>query len=240
MDIKILDTVGSIVTQNIGAAKILDRYGIDFCCGGSKTLVDACQEKNIRIDDLLEELTSMKQNNNELSPNFDAMKLDDLTHYIENFHHKYTSESILFINAHMNKLILAHGINHPDLEHIKMIFDDISDHLTIHMKREELMLFPYIQKIVRVGKDAVGRSVFGEVEKPISGLMDDHEVEGERFRRLQNLTNYYTVPPDGCNTFKATYAAMKELETDLHIHIHLENNILFPKALALEKEYKSN
>ena len=168
------------------------------------------------------------------------MRLDDLTHYIENFHHKYTSESILFIKTHITKLILVHGNNYPDLEHIKMLFEDISDHLTIHMKREELMLFPYIQKIVRVGKDAVGRAVFGAVEKPISALMDDHEMEGERFRRLQNLTNHYTVPPDACNTFKATYAAMKELETDLHIHIHLENNILFPKAVALENEFRSN
>ena len=240
MDIKISDSVGRIVTQNIGAAKILDRYGIDFCCRGSKSLVEACQEKNIKVDDLLAELTSIKQNDKEPSPDFDAMRLDDLTHYIKNFHHKYTSESILFIKTHMSKLILVHGNNHPDLDLIKMLIDDISDHLTVHMMREELMLFPYIQKIVRVGKDAAGRAVFGPVEKPISALMDDHEVEGERFRRLQDLTNHYTAPPDACNTFKATYAAMKELETDLHIHIHLENNILFPKALALEKEYNSN
>ena len=240
MDIKTSDSVGSIVTQNINTAKVLDRYGIDFCCRGSKTLAEACQEKNIRIDNLLEELTSIRRNENEPSPDFDAMRLDDLTHYIENFHHKYTSESILSIKTQLNKLILVHGTNHPDLELIKVLFDDISDHLTIHMKREELMLFPYIQKIVRVGKDAVGRAVFGTVEKPISALMDDHEVEGERFRRLQDLTQGYTVPPDGCNTFKATYVAMKELETDLHIHIHLENNILFPKALALENDYRSN
>ena len=240
MDIKIFDTVGSVVALNINAAKILDRYGIDFCCRGNKTLAEACQEKNIRIDDLVEELTNLKRNDNEPSPDFNAMRLDYLSHYIKNFHHKYTSESILFIKTQISKLILVHGKTHPDLELIKMLFDDISDHLTVHMKREELMLFPYIQKIVRVGKDAVGRAVFGAVEKPISALMDDHEVEGERFRRLQNLTSHYTAPPDACNTFKATYAAMKELETDLHIHIHLENNILFPKALALENEYRSN
>ena len=140
----------------------------------------------------------------------------------------------------MNKLLLVHGNNHSNLEQIKMLFDDISEHLTIHMKKEELMVFPYIKKLLRVGKDAAGRAVFGSSEKPIAALIDDHEVEGERFRRLQNLTNQYTVPEDACNTFKATYAAMKELETDLHIHIHLENNILFPKALALENEYRSN
>lgn len=240
MDIKTSDSVGSIVTRDINRAKILDRYGIDFCCSGGKTLAEACQEHNLRIDDLVKELTSIKQNENELSPDFDAMRLDDLTHYIETFHHKYTSESILFIKTHMNKLLLVHGNNHSNLEQIKMLFDDISDHLTIHMKKEELMVFPYIKKLLRVGKDAAGRAVFGSAEKPIAALIDDHEVEGERFRRLQNLTNQYTVPEDACNTFKATYAAMKELETDLHIHIHLENNILFPKALALETEYKSN
>src|SRR5688500_15765552 len=164
MDIKIMETVGSIVTQNIATAKIFDRYGIDFCCGGSKTLIEACGEKNIVIDDLIKELASMTQNVNEQSQDFTAMRLDDLTHYIEDFHHKYTSESISFVKTNINKLILVHGINHPELNLIKRIFEDMSGHLTIHMKREELMLFPYIRKMVRVGKDGVGSTVFVAVE----------------------------------------------------------------------------
>ena len=240
MNIQTSDTVGSIVTRNLHAAQILSDHGLDFCCGGQKSLQQACDDKHIAIDTLLKQLATLSDAKNEETPDFVDMNLIPLTKYIEKKHHKFTSDQILFIKSNLPKLILAHGNSHPELTKIKNTFDALSDHLTVHMKREELMIFPYIRNMTRFGKAAIGRAVFGYVENPITALIGDHESESEKLKDLVDLTNNYEVPADGCNTYKATYEAMKDLEADLYIHMHLENNILFPKAIAVEKAYRQN
>ena len=174
------------------------------------------------------------------TPDFVDMNLIPLTKYIEKTHHTFTAEKISYIRSNLIKLIDAHGLPHPELREIKQIFDALSDHLTVHMKREELMVFPYIRNMTRFGKTAIGRAVFGYIENPIMDLINDHETESEKLKNLDDLTNHYTVPADGCNTYTTTYEAMKELEADLYIHMHLENNILFPKAVAVEKGFRQN
>lgn len=240
MNIQTSDTVGSIVTRNLHAAKILSDHGLDFCCGGQKSLQQACVDKNVAIDSLLKQLTSLSDAKTDETPDFADMNLIPLTKYIEKTHHKFTSDKIMFVKSNLPKLILAHGTSHPELTAIKQVFDSLSDHLTVHMKREELMVFPYIRNMTRFGKTAIGRAVFGHIENPIMDLISDHESESEKLKNLDNLTNHYEVPADACNTFMTTYQAMKELEADLYIHMHLENNILFPKAVAVEKAYRQN
>jgi regulator of cell morphogenesis and NO signaling len=240
MNIQTSDTVGSIVTRNLHAAQILTDHGLDFCCGGQKSLQEACEDKHIAIDSLMKQLGSLADARESQTPDFVDMNLIPLTKYIEKIHHKFTMEKILFIKSNLSKLINAHSHTHPELTEIKQTFDALSDHLTVHMKREELMVFPYIRNMTRFGKTAIGRAVFGYIENPILDLVNDHQSESKKLKYLDNLTNHYAVPSDGCNTYTTTYQAMKELETDLYIHMHLENNILFPKAVAVEKVFRQN
>lgn len=232
------DTMGAIVAENARAALVLDRHGLDFCCGGGKTLGEACRDTGISATEVISEIKALEQNTGDDALDAAGMKLDDLTRHIEKVHHRYTEESALLIRKNLERLEVVHGARHPELTAIKTLFAEMAGHMAVHMKKEELMLFPYIRKLVNKGKDAAGKSVFGSVASPVAAMMDDHENEGERLKALAKLTDNYNVPSDGCNTYKATYAAMRELETDLHMHIHLENNVLFPRAVELENSYK--
>lgn len=240
MTIQTSDTVGSIVTRNPHAAQILTDHGLDFCCGGQKSLQQACADKDIAIDGLIKQLASLADAKKKETPDFVDMNLIPLTKYIEKKHHKFTAEKILYIRSNLSKLIDAHGTSHPELREVKQIFDALSDHLTVHMKKEELMIFPYIRNMTRFGKSAIGWAVFGYLDNLIMDIINDHKSESEKLKNLEALTNHYTVPSDACNTYTTTYQAMKELESDLYIHMHLENNILFPKAVAIEKGFRQN
>lgn len=166
------------------------------------------------------------------------MKPDELTRYIERVHHRYTEDAIEWIGANLVRLVTVHGNQHPELLQVQSVFGEMRGSLAVHMKKEEFMLFPYIRKMVVAGRQA-GAPVFGTVASPIAVMMHEHDDDGERLRQLSALTNHYTPPDDACNTFRATYGAIKELDEDLRVHIHLENNILFPAALELEKENQS-
>lgn len=232
------DTLGFIVAENALAARVLQRYGMDFCCGGGKTLEEACREKGVSAAEVIREIQASKRTAANDGTDAARMKLDDLTRYIEKVHHRYTEDSTQLISRNLERLETVHGERHPELNEIKTIFAEMTGHLAVHMKKEELMLFPYIRKLVNMGKDALGKSVFGSVASPVAAMMNDHDHEGERLQALARLTDNYRVPADGCNTYKATYAAMQELEADLHMHIHLENNVLFPGAVEMENGYK--
>lgn len=240
MTIQTSDTMGSIVTRNLNAAQILTDNGLDFCCGGQKSLQQACEDKNIAIDGLMKQLTLLTDAKKKETPDFVDMNLISLTKYIEKKHHKFTAEKILYIKSNLSKLMDEQGTSHPELKEVKKLFDSFSDHLTNHMKREELMIFPYIRNMTRFGKSAIAWTVFGYLDNLIMDLTNDHKSESEKLKHLDDLTNHYAVPSDGCSTYTTTYQAMKELEADLYIHMHLENNILFPKAVAAEKDFRQN
>ena len=137
----------------------------------------------------------------------------------------------------LKKIALAHGSNHPELYSIHELFNQASDDLAIHMKKEELMLFPFIRKMVQAQQAGTqpAAAPFGAIQNPIRMMMHEHDSEGERFRKIRELSNVYTAPADGCNTYRAAFANLREFEDDLHLHIHLENNILFPKSIELEQ-----
>lgn len=232
------DTMGAIVAQNVRAALVLDRYGLDFCCGGGKTLEEACRGTGISATQVIDEIRAQESGNATNTTNAAELKLDELTRYIEKVHHRYTEDTTTLVRKNLERLETVHGERHPELSEIKKIFTEMSGHMAVHMKKEELMLFPYIRKLVNAGKDAVGKGVFGSVTSPVAAMMNDHADEGERLKELARLTDHYTVPSDGCETYKATYSAMRDFEADMHIHIHLENNVLFPGAIELENSYK--
>lgn len=237
MEISRKSKVGEIVKENYKTAQIFDRNNIDFCCGGGISLEKACEEINVDIELLLQELETTVQASDPDSKYIDSMELNELCDYIEKRHHSYVNTNIPFLSEKLNKLCSVHGENHQELFKVRELFETAAGNLTAHMKKEELVLFPYIRRLVKAkNKEASGPAEFGGIDAPIQAMLDEHQAEGERFFEIAALTSNYSCPPDGCNTYSITFQTLKDFEQDLHRHIHLENNILFLKALALEKE----
>jgi len=148
-------------------------------------------------------------------------------------------DKIPVLKQYLNKLCQVHGGHHPELFEITDHFNQSAGELVKHMKKEELILFPFVRKMVKEqsGEKKIKQPFFETVKNPVKEMMNEHENEGDRFRLIAELSNNYTAPEDGCSTYRVTYAMLQEFEQDLHVHIHLENNILFPKAIELENTF---
>jgi regulator of cell morphogenesis and NO signaling len=231
------DTVASIVTRNLQSAAVFNSYEIDFCCRGGRTLEDACIEGNVSLGEILDVLWGLDTKNNPV-PDFGIMRIDMLAEYIKRIHHSYTERKLIFIKNNLDRLVRDHQSSNPELPQIQKVFEDLSMDLRIHMKQEEFMIFPYIKTMIK--KRSIRSKLFKTIQDPIIAMKDDHDNEEKGFDVLSDLTHNYSIPNRGYYAFKATYAAMKDLEEDLKIHMHLENNILFPKAINLEVELKHN
>lgn len=230
-------TVADLVTENIQTAHIFKKYGIDFCCGGGINVKLAAEKAKIRYIDLEKELLDV-ENSTGRTNNYNSWKLDFLTDHIINFHHAYVQENIPLIYQYALRVVRVHGSNYPVLLQVQRLFSEISGELRAHLKKEEENLFPFIKNMVKAQEEGNDFSPpdFGTVDNPIKMMETEHEEAGGILRQISALTNHYTPPQGACNTFRAFYAKLEEFEQDLHQHVHLENNILFPKALKLEKQ----
>jgi len=230
--------VGELVAQDYRMAQIFKDHKIDFCCNGGRSLSDVCEKKNISLDQLVEKLKKVSSQKEAENINFGVWPLDLLADYIQKTHHRYVEKQSLVLKTYLDKLCKVHGTQHPELYEIKTLFKDSVEELATHMKKEELILFPFIKKInaAKNAQQTMPKASFNTVENPIKMMMHDHDTEGERFRKIAELSDDYTPPKDACQTYRVTFNLLKEFENDLHKHIHLENNVLFPKAIALEKE----
>jgi len=239
MNITKAKTVADIVTKNIKTAHVFKKYGIDFCCGGGITIEKACAKKGLDFSVLKEELLAVDTvTSNEY--NFDKMDLSFLIDHIVNVHHTYVEENIPLLIQYANKVAKVHGHHYTEVVEINNLFTEVANELSTHMRKEELILFPYIKQMVEAEKDEgyLAPPPFGTVNNPIQMMEYEHENAGNVFKEIAKLTNNYTAPEDACNTFKALYSKLEEFEQDLHLHIHLENNILHPKAIQLETKQK--
>lgn len=241
MNLQEITTIGDFVAQDYRTAAIFTKYGIDFCCKGQRTIDEVCTKKNINEANLLNELNAVLATKNDSGIDFNSWPLDLLIDYIEKTHHRFVEEKTPVILQFLDKLCSVHGSNHPELFEINKLFKGSAGELAPHMKKEELVLFPFVKKMINATKThgAIGKPHFGTVKNPIAAMINEHDNEGERFRTIALLTNNYTPPEDACNTYKVTYSMLEEFEQDLHKHIHLESNILFPKAKALEKFFSN-
>lgn len=232
-------TIGEFVAQDFRTAAIFSKYGIDFCCKGNRTIDEVCEKKEIGSDELLDQLNTVLATKGDSGIDFKSWPLDLLADYIEKTHHRYVEEKTPVLLQFLNKLEKVHGANHPELLEINALFKGCAGELAQHMKKEELILFPFIKKMVKatINHEAIQEPGFGTIKNPIAMMMQEHENEGDRFVKIVSLTNNYTPPADACNTYRVTFAMLEEFEQDLHKHIHLENNILFPKAIVLEKTF---
>ncbi|WP_417199468.1 iron-sulfur cluster repair di-iron protein [Bizionia sp.] len=231
--------IGEFVADDFRTAAVFSNYGIDFCCKGHRTVEEVCNKNGVNPDELLSKLDAILESKGNNAIDYKSWPLDLLADYIEKTHHRYVEEKIPVLRQFLDKLCKVHGGNHPELFKINELFTGCAGELAAHMKKEELILFPFIKKMMKATLDgqAIEAPHFGTVENPIAMMMEEHENEGERFRKIALITNNYTPPADACNTYKVTYAMLDEFEKDLHLHIHLENNILFPEAAKLEQRF---
>ncbi len=237
MNVQENQIIGELVAQDYRTASVFKKYGIDFCCQGNRTIVDACEKKNIDGKSVVTELNALMQAKQDSTTDYQSWPLDLLTDYIEKKHHRYVEEKTQEIKPYLDKVCRVHGDRHPELFEINELFNAAAGELAMHMKKEELILFPFIRKMVKAKQENTKVEVphFETVQNPVQMMMNEHTTEGDRFRKIEELSGHYTPPQDACNTYRVTFALLKEFEEDLHLHIHLENNILFPKAIELEK-----
>jgi len=229
-----------MVAENIKTAHVFKKYGIDFCCGGGISIDKVCKKNNIDFSTLKEELLAV--DDAPKAYEYNKWELRFLIDHIVNVHHAYVEEAIPLIIQYVDRVVEVHGHFHTNVIEISKLFKEAANELTSHMKKEEIILFPYIKQILSLKEKGgyVTRPPFGTVNNPIRMMETEHELVGGIFKEIDRLTNNYTLPEGACNTFKALYAKLEEFENDLHQHIHLENNILHPKAIQLENELQNN
>lgn len=232
------ETIGEIVANDYRTAAIFKSYKIDFCCNGNRKFSDVCKEKNIDMEKLADEINAvtLKQSSNTFD--YKSMDTDLLIDYVEKKHHRYVNNTIPVLLQYLDKLCKVHGNQHQELFEINNEFKECATALTAHMKKEELILFPIIRNMMKSNAThhELNLPHFKTVNNPINVMLSEHDTEGERFRKIALLTNDYTPPADACGTYKVAFSLLKEFEDDLHTHIHLENNIVFPRAIELQKQ----
>lgn len=233
-------TVADVVTENIKASNVFKKYGIDFCCGGGITIEKACAKNGVDYATLEKELMVVDELPNR-NHDYNSWDLSFLIDHIINVHHTYVEQSLPIILQYAQKVATVHGHHYEEVLKINSLFQDAAADLALHLQKEEMVLFPFIKQLVESDKEGTGFTAahFGTVNNPITMMENEHETVGDIFKVIAKLTNNYTPPEEACNTFRALYASLEEFEQDLHQHIHLENNILHPKAIALEKKLSS-
>jgi regulator of cell morphogenesis and NO signaling len=234
-------TVRELVQEFPSATRVFEKFGIDYCCGGKRPLAEACNAANLSLNEVLDSLeTAQKASRNfPKALDWQAVPLADLVAHIMNTHHKYTREEVSRLGPLLAKVCSVHGNNHPELNNVRAVFHGLAQELTMHMMKEEKMLFPYIVRMEEaiIQKEPILPSPFGSVQNPVLMMEHEHDDAGEALRALREKTCGYTVPPDGCISYQTLFQALADFEADLHQHIHLENNILFPRAIAMESTH---
>jgi regulator of cell morphogenesis and NO signaling len=227
-------TVRELAVEIPGAARVFERLQIDYCCGGNRMLDEACEEAGTTIDRVLEALEAAEVPANERSWN--EATLAELIDHIQSTHHVYTRDAIARIPGLLEKVAAKHGGNHPELRSIQATFAGLAAELAMHLMKEEMVLFPYVIRMeeATLAGEPVLPPPFGTVRNPVRMMVNEHDGAGEALRSMRTASNEYAAPAGACASFQALYAALAELEADLHRHIHLENNILFPRALEME------
>ncbi len=227
--INIEPTIGEIVANDFRAASMFKEAGIDFCCGGNKSLSDACKEKGADESLLIQQLETLAQTPVSGAMNFKEWNLSFLSDYIVNTHHKFVLKNLPELVFYTQKIANVHGDHHPELIEVASLFTKINEELLQHLKNEEEVLFPAIKEAEKEASADVKVTMVSEITR----MQGEHEFAGGAMDKINVLTNNYLIPEDACNTYRVSLKLLEQFEDDLHIHVHLENNILYPKALKL-------
>jgi len=232
-------TVRELAVENPATTRIFEKLGIDYCCGGNQSLEEACRAANLSVDRVLNSLEMAEQTTRATPQIHDWQRepLADLIARIKNTHHKYTREEIARLAPLFEKVCSVHGENHPELLRMRATFAGLAQELTMHMMKEEMVLFPYIVRMEEavIQHEPILPAPFGSVQNPVAMMEHEHASAGNALRGMRQESGGYVAPPDACISFQTLYKALADFEADLHQHIHLENNILFPRAIAMEQ-----
>jgi regulator of cell morphogenesis and NO signaling len=228
--------VKDIALANPEARQILEDAGVDYCCGGGKSLHDACMHADVSEEEILKRLRENKELVSTGEKAWTSAPLAELTKHIREVHHRYVRESINRAGALLVKVKTKHGENHPEIAEVQKLFGEVGKEMVMHMQKEEQILFPYIDALERSanGNGPLEPPFFETVKNPIHAMMKEHDSAGDLVERIRKATGEYTPPADACTSYKALYQELREFEADLHQHVHLENNILFPRAVEME------
>ena len=234
-------TIRELVLENAVATRIFERLGIDYCCGGNRTLEQACHAADVSVDQVLESLEEAQLSSPATSQdrNWQREPLDGLISHITNTHHKYTRDATARLAPLFDKVCSAHGANHLELLQLRDVFNGLAQELTVHLMKEEVILFPYIIRMEEsvIEKAPILPPPFGTVQNPVAMMEHEHDSAGRALRSMREISRGYAAPSDACVSYQTLYKALAELEADLHQHIHLENNILFPRAIEMEQAH---
>ena len=232
------ETIGQIVAKDYRKAQVFKNMGIDFCCGGKKTIAEVCEKKGINAEEVERQLEAIKGEGANSETDFQNLDLGFLSDYIINTHHRYVRENTAFIVELAQKVARVHGERHPELIQVAELFSRIGNDLTLHMIKEEKILFPFIKELAQVYNTGgmLPSADFGKISVPIQVMDLEHEQVGGDFETIRAVTSNYMLPIDACSSYTILFKKLEEYESDLHRHVHLESNILFPKAIQLEKE----
>ncbi len=231
------ETLGALAAKDLRKAEIFKKYGLDFCCGGKKTVKEACAEKGLDVTKIEQELHQADKNPLTRPIPYGDWSLDFLADYIVNTHHTYVRKTLPELRGYALKVAQVHGSRHPELVTIHHLVEAINQELTDHMEKEETILFPFVKKLVAAqkGTDTLSAAQIGTVQNPIRDMEAEHEQAGKILESIRTISNNYELPQDACASYGLLFKMLQDFEDDLFTHIHLENNILFPKTLELEK-----
>jgi regulator of cell morphogenesis and NO signaling len=236
-------SVRDLALEIPGATRIFEKMGIDYCCGGAASLENACASAGITTTDIVHALDEANQHQSQLNElkDWQSASLSRLIEYILEKHHVFTRQELLRLDALIAKVYAAHGERHPELLRLQEMFKNLNEDLVPHMMKEERVLFPHIMLIEAALEthETIPVPPFMTVRNPVRMMSLEHDNAGELLREMRRVTSDYTVPPDGCVSYQTLYQALKEFEEDLHQHIFLENNILFPRAVEMEAKLLS-
>ncbi len=230
------DTVREIALNQPSSIRVFEQFGIDYCCGGRKPLAIACTEQDIEFGSLLAALEAAVEKPDTGATNWTSASLESLVTHITSTHHQYVKRELPRLDTLAQKVVARHGSTHAEVAEIRAALATLDSELTQHLAKEELVLFPYIANLERAvaSGDSKPHACFATVANPIAMMTQEHDAAGVLLAEIRHLSSGFTPPQDACTTFHAFYDGLKEFEQDLHQHIHLENNILFPRAIEME------
>ena len=234
MPTKTEKTVGELVLENPAAARVFEKFGVDYCCGGGTSLSEACRRANIRLEEVIPALEKLESA--PVERDWQSAPLSELAQYIVDQHHTFTREELKRLEPLIAKVVGVHSKNHPELIRVQSLCRELSSELPMHMMKEEQILFPYIAEMEAAvtRKRGLPSAMFGTVQNPVRMMMMEHDSAGHSLHQMREATNGYALPADACTSYRVLYEALQAFEADLHQHIHLENNILFPRAVKME------
>ena len=235
-------SLAQIVNNNHKAASVFEKYHLDFCCKGKRSLEQACNEQQLSLVEVTSDLENIfSKNNNGNLIAFEKMSLPQLADYIVQTHHAYVKNEMPQIQAYLHKVSSKHGDRHPELHKIFQTFNAVKEEMEEHMKKEELILFPRIKELQKLidSENANLQLNIAYLQSPITVMEQEHDHAGSLLNDIRTLSNDYTPPNDACTTYRLCYVSLKAFELDLHQHVHLENNILFPKAIAAFRNFQA-